>query len=188
MPTIKKMSKKKKNHNNNTPEINVVQFEVDPRIENAIYSQKDSLITITTNDSNGKPVISRFHLVYDAVEDIYNFCGSGMDRARFFATMYSFSTDFGVISIRTFLDETSHQKFREDGMSEAIPFQEMRMFKSDGKKVEQCSAAEIFLAIMIDAKTGRFHMDRYAQEEIYCDERQKVPAPIFMEQLQNIMA
>lgn len=56
------MAKKKKNNNNN-PEINVVQLEVDPRIENAIYSQKDSLITITTNDSNGKPVISRFHLV-----------------------------------------------------------------------------------------------------------------------------
>ena len=73
-------------------------------------------------------------------------------------------------------------------MSEAIPFQEIRMFKSNGKKVEQCGAAEIFLAIMIDARTGRFHMDRYAQEEIYCDERQKVPAPIFMEQLQNIMA
>ena len=171
MPTIKKMSKKKKNHNNNTPEINVVQFEVDPRIENAIYSQKDSLITITTNDGNGQPIISRFHLVYDAVEDIYNF-----------------STDFGVISIRTFLDETSYQKFRDDGMSEAIPFQEVRMFKSDGKKVEQCGAAEIFLAIMIDARTGRFHMDRYAQEEVYCDEHNKVPAPVFMEQLQNIMA
>lgn len=181
------MSKKKKN-NDNTPEINVVQLEVDPRIENAIYSQKDSLITITTNDSNGKPVISRFHLVYDAVEDIYNFCGSGMSKAQFLAVMYNFSTDFGVISIRTFLDETSHQKFREDGMSEAIPFQEIKMFKSDGKKVEQCGAAEIFLAIMIDARTGRFHMDRYAQEEIYCDEHNKVPAPIFMEQLQNIMA
>ena len=180
------MAKKKKN--NNTPEINVVQLEVDPRIENAIYSQKDSLITITTNDGNGQPIISRFHLVYDAIEDIYNFCGSGMDRARFFAAMYSFSTDFGVISIRTFLDETSHQKFREDGMSEAIPFQEIKMFKSDGKKVEQCSAAEIFLAIMIDANTGRFDMNRYAKEEIYCDEHNKVPAPIFMEQLQNIMA
>ena len=182
------MSKKKKNHNNNTPEINVVQLAVDPRIENAIYSQKDSLITITTNDGNGQSIISRFHLVYDAIEDIYNFCGSGMDRARFFATMYSFSTDFGVISIRTVLDETSHQQFRKDGMSEAIPFQEVRMFRSDGKKIEQCSAAEIFMAIMIDANTGRFDMNRYAKEEIYCDEHNKVPAPIFMEQLQNIMA
>lgn len=177
------MAKKKKN--NNTPEINVVQLEVDPRIENAIYSQKDSLITITTNDSNGKPIISRFHLVYDAIEDVYNFCGSGMSKAQFLVTMYSFSTDFGVISIRTFLDETSHQKFREDGMSEAIPFQEVRMFKSDGKKVEQCDAAEIFLAIMIDTRTGRFHMDRYAQEEIYCDEHNKVPAPIFVNYLEH---
>lgn len=179
------MAKKKKN--NNMPEINVVQLEIDPRIESAIYSQKDSLITITTNDSNGKPVISRFHLVYDAVEDVYNFCGSGMSKAHFLVTMYSFSTDFGVMTIRTFLDETSHQKFREDGMSEAIPFQEIRMFKSNGKKVEQCGAAEIFLAIIIDTRTGKFHLDRYAQEEIYCDQHNKVPAPIFMEQLQNIM-
>lgn len=62
------------------------------------------------------------------------------------------------------------------------------MFRSENKKIDQVDAAQIFLALMINANTGRFDMNRYAQEEIYCDEHNKVPAPIFMEQLQNIMA
>ena len=41
------MAKKKKN--NNTPETNDEQSNIDPRVEDAIFSKKDSLITITTN-------------------------------------------------------------------------------------------------------------------------------------------
>ena len=40
---------------------------------------------------------------------------------------------------------------------------------------------------MINAETGRFELDRYTQEEIYCDRRSKVPAAVFMEQLQKII-
>lgn len=132
--------------------------------------------------------MDQFVLHYDAQKDKYQFLGDIIAGAHFYASMFNFESNFGVVVIRTFLNKVSHHKVKDDGTSEAVSFQEIRMFKSDGKKVEQCSAAEIFLAIMIDAKTGRFHMDRYAQEEIYCDEHNKVPAPIFMEQLQNIMA
>ena len=61
------------------------------------------------------------------------------------------------------------------------------MFRSENKKIEQVDAAQIFLALMINAETGKFELERYTQEEIYCDERSKVPASIFMEQLKKII-
>ena len=180
------MPKKKKN--SNAPEVNDEQSKIDPRVEDAIFSKKDSLITITTNDVDGKLTASNFHLVYDAIEDRYNFYSDGLDKDQFFALMYKFLHYCGIITIRTFLDEISHQHYIPEGRRIAIPFQEIKMFRSEGKKIEQVDAAQIFLALMINANTGRFDMNRYAQEEIYCDEHNKVPAPIFMEQLQNIMA
>ena len=46
------MAKKKKN--SNAPDTNDEQFKIDPRVEDAIFSKKDSLITITTNSIDGK--------------------------------------------------------------------------------------------------------------------------------------
>lgn len=101
--------------------------------------------------------------------------------------MYKFLHYCGIITIRTFLDEISHQHYTPEGRSIAIPLQEIRMFRSENKKIEQVDAAQIFLALMINAETGRFELDRYTQEEIYCDERSKVPAAVFMEQLKKII-
>ena len=101
--------------------------------------------------------------------------------------MHKFLHYCGIITIRTFLDEISHQHYTPEGRSIAIPFQEIKMFRSEGKKIDQVDAAQIFLALMINAETGRFELDRYTQEEIYCDERSKVSASIFMEQLQKII-
>ena len=179
------MSKKKKN--SNAPETNDEHFEIDPRLEDAIFSKKDSLITITTNDVDGGLTASNFHLVYDAVEDRYNFYSDGLDKDQFFTLMHKFLHYCGIITIRTFLDEISHQHYTPDGRSIAIPFQEIKMFRSENKKIEQVDAAQIFLALMINAETGRFELDRYTQEEIYCDERSKVPAATFMEQLKKII-
>lgn len=76
------MAKKKKN--SNAPETNDEQFKIDPRVEDAIFSKKDSLITITTNSIDGKLTASNFHLVYDAIEDRYNFYNDGLDKDQFF--------------------------------------------------------------------------------------------------------
>ena len=156
-------------------------------LKTQFFSKKDSLITITTNSVDGKLTASNFHLVYDAIEDRYNFYNDGLDKDQFFALMYKFLHYCGIITIRTFLDEISHQHYTPECRSIAIPFQEIRMFRSENKKIEQVDAAQIFLALMINAETGRFELDRYTQEEIYCDERSKVPAATFMEQLQKII-
>lgn len=179
------MPKKKKD--SNAPKTNDKQSKLDPRVEEAIFSKKDSLITITTNAADGKLTASNFHLVYDAVEDMYNFYSDGLGKDQFFTLMHKFLHYCGIITIRTFLDEISHQHYIAEGRSIAIPFQEIRMFRSENKKIEQVDAAQIFLALMINAETGRFELDRYTQEEIYCDERSKVPAATFMEQLQKII-
>ena len=179
------MPKKKKD--SNAPKTNDKQSKLDPRLEDAIFSKKDSLITITTNSVDGKLTASNFHLVYDAIEDRYNFYNDGLDKDQFFALMHKFLHYCGIITIRTFLDEISHQHYMPDGRSIAIPFQEIRMFRSEGKKIDQVDAAQIFLALMINAETGRFELDRYTQEEIYCDERSKVPAAVLMEQLKKII-
>lgn len=107
------MSKKKKN--SNAPETNDEQFKIDPRVEDAIFSKKDSLITITTNSIDGKLTASNFHLVYDAIEDRYNFYSDGLDKDQFFALMHKFFHYCGIITIRTFLDEISHQHYTPEG-------------------------------------------------------------------------
>ena len=125
------MPKKKKD--SNAPKTNDKQSKLDPRVEEAIFSKKDSLITITTNAADGGLTASNFHLVYDAIEDRYNFYSDGMDKDQFFTLMHKFLHYCGIITIRTFLDEISHQHYTPDDRSIAIPFQEIRMFRSESE-------------------------------------------------------
>ena len=69
------------------------------------FPKKDSLITITTNSIDGKLTASNFHLVYDAIEDRYNFYNDGLDKDQFFTLMHKFLHYCGIITIRTFLGQ-----------------------------------------------------------------------------------
>ena len=174
------MPKKNKRKNRvNLPEIEVVEAKLDPRIEQAIYSKKDTLVTITADDTNGLPHMDQFVLHYDAQKDKYQFLG-------FYASIFNFESNFGVVVIRTFLDKVSHHKIKDDGTSEAVSFQEIRMFRSNGKKIEQVNAFDMFTSMVTNSATGKIELERYQQQEIYCDEFGSFPAPELMEKLKHV--
>lgn len=180
------MPKKNKRKNRvNLPEIEVVEAKLDPRIEQAIYSKKDTLITITADDTNGLPHMDQFVLHYDAQKDKYQFLGDIIAGAHFYASMFNFESNFGVVVIRTFLNKVSHHKVKDDGTSEAVSFQEIRMFRSNGKKIEQVNAFDMFTSMVTNSATGKIELERYQQQEIYCDESGSFPAPELMEKLKR---
>ena len=73
--------------------------------------------------------MDQFVLHYDAQKDKYQFLGDIIAGAHFYASMFNFESNFGVVVIRTFLDKVSHHKIKDDGTSEAVSFQEIRMFR-----------------------------------------------------------
>lgn len=99
--------------------------------------------------------------------------------------MFNFESNFGVVVIRTFLDKVSHHKVKDDGTSEAVSFQEIRMFRSNGKKIEQVNAFDMFTSMVTNSATGKIELERYQQQEIYCDESGSFPAPELMEKLKR---
>lgn len=183
------MPKKNKRQNrNDLPEIEVVEVKLNPLIEQAISSKKDSLITITADDMYGMPHADQFILHYDAEKDKYEFVGGQVSEARFYASIFNFENNFGVVVIRTFLDKVSHHKIKDDGTSKAVSFQEMRMFRSNGEKVEQVNAFEMFVSMVTNSETDKIEFERYQQQEIYCDEFGSFPAPELMEKLKHVMS
>ena len=179
------MAKKKKD--SNAPKTNDKQSKLDPRLEDAIFSKKDSLITITTNDVDGGLTASNFHLVYDAIEDRYNFYSDGLDKDQFFTLMYKFLHYCGIITIRTFLDEISHQHYTPEGRSVAIPFKEIRIFLSENGVIHSITPEEVFLSMVIDYQTQKPNWSNVDKSEIYCDEERSVPMETLKQQLAPII-
>lgn len=179
---------KKKDKNDYISEINSSGSQIDLRIQDAIFSKKDTIITMVDKKSKFLQA-EHFFISYDAENGLYKLFGDAAKEAYFFKSLFNFVNNVGVITIRTFLDEVSHQRFRSDGMSEPIFFQEVRMFSSDGKEIKQAPAFDLFMMMTTNVEKGKlkFDINKYQQQDIYCDEFGSFPAPEMLEKIKNIV-
>ena len=184
------MSKRKENLNFNfkVPKIDPNSddvFKIDHRLEKAIYSKRDTFVSFFIKDHKGKLQHPQFTIFYHPETDTYEFCNGPAAQAHFLVMVAVFMMGGGIATVRTALDEISHQKFLPNGRSMPVPFQEIRMFHSNGKKIEQVNAFDMFTSMVTNSATGKIELERYQQQEIYCDESGSFPAPELMEKLKR---
>lgn len=166
---------------------NVRTIRLDPKAEKAIYNKRDVFITFVTEGFNGQAQSNQFSITYEPDEDTYVFCDDACAKARYLAVVCQFITVGGVLTVRTFLDDISHQRFLPDGRSIAVPFQEIRMFRSNGKKTEQIDVVNLFLAMITDFNTGKIDLNLIEKNEIFCDETNRFSTEEMIEKVKDIV-
>jgi hypothetical protein len=165
---------------------NVQMLRLDPKVEKAIYNKRDAFLTFVTRDVNGQPQSNQFSIIYHPEIDTYEFCDDPTAKARFLATIYYFTMGGGVVTVRTFLDDISHQRYLPDGRSMAVPFSELRMFHSDGNKVDQVDVINVFLATITDHRTGQINLNAIDKSEFFCDEKNRFSSAEMLETLKKM--
>ena len=93
----------------------------------------------------------------------------------------------GLLRVMTALDEISHQKFLPDGRSIPVPFLEIRMFLSDGKKINQMDALDMFIKTFTDSRTGQINLDAINKSVFFCDETGCYSSEEMLEKVKNIV-
>lgn len=66
-----------------------------------------------------------------------------------------------------------------------VPFQEIRMFHSNGKKIKQFNAFDIFYSMFTDDRTGQIKLDAIDKSEIFCDEINRISSAEMLEKLKR---
>ena len=72
-----------------------------------------------------------------------------------------------------------------DGRSVAVPFIEIRTFYSDGKKINQFNALDVFMETITDSHTGQINLNAIDKSEIFCDETNRFSAAEMLEKIKN---
>lgn len=179
------MAKKKKTPNQ---DIGFQKITIDPRIEKRIFCKRMSIVTFLVHTEEGRTETCQFDVQYDTIKDDYQIGYSLVHKARFYSYMYLFNTGKrGVITIRTFLDETSHQHYTPEGRSVAIPFKEIRIFLSENGVIHSITPEQVFLSMALDYQTQKPNWDNVNKSEIYCDEERSVPMETLKRQLAPII-
>ena len=184
------MKKKKENLNFNfkVPKIDPNSddvFKVDPKLEKAIYNKRDTSVSLAIKDHKGQPQYHRFTIFYHPETDTYEFCNGASAQAHFLVMIAAFMMAGGLLRVITALDEISHQKFLPDGRSVAVPFIEIRTFYSDGKKINQFNALDVFMETITDSHTGQINLNAIDKSEIFCDETNRFSAAEMLEKIKN---
>ena len=179
------MAKKKKSLNQ---DIGFEKITIDPRIEKSIFCKKMSIVTFLVMTEEGHTETCQFDVQYDVIKDDYQIGYSLVHKARFYSYMHLFNTGKrGVITVRTFLDEISHQHYTPEGRSVAIPFKEIRIFLSENGVIHSITPEEVFLSMVIDYQTQKPNWDNVDKSEIYCNENNRVPMETLKQQLAPII-
>ena len=166
---------------------NIQMLRLDPNVEKTIYAKRDAFLTFFTRGADDQPQSNQFSILYHPEIDTYEFYGDPAAKARFLATIYHFTMGGGVLTVRTFLDDISHQRYLPDGRSLAVPFQEIRMFHSDSKKVNQIDALNVFVATITDPHTGKINLNAVEKNEIFCDQKNRFSAEDMAKQVKELM-
>ena len=167
---------------------NVQMLRLDPKVEKAIYNKRDAFITFVTRDVNRQLQNTQFSILYHPDIDTYEFCGDPTAKARFLATIYYFTMGGGVVTVRTLLDEISHQRYLPDGRSMAVPFSELRMFHSDGNKANQIDVVNLFLATITDSRTGNINLNAVDKSKFFCDEKNRFSSAEMLEKAKEMIS
>lgn len=184
------MSKRKENLNFNfkVPKIDPNSddvFKIDHRLEKAIYSKRDTSVSFFIKDHKGQLQHPRFTIFYHPETDTYEFCNGPAAQAHFLVMAAVFMMGGGIATVKTALDEISHQKFLPNGRSMPVPFQEIRMFHSNGKEIKQFNAFDIFYSMFTDDRTGQIKLDAIDKSEIFCDEINRISSAEMLEKLKR---
>ena len=184
------MKKKKENLNFNfkVPKIDPNSddvFKIDPKLEKAIYNKRDTSVSIMVKDHKGQPQYHQFTIFYRPETDTYKFCNGPAAQAHFLVMIAAFMMVGGLLRVITALDEISHQKFLPDGRSVAVPFMEIRTFYSDGKKINQFNALDVFMETITDSRTGQINLNAIDKSKIFCDETNRFSAAEMLEKIKN---
>lgn len=179
------MAKKRKSPNQ---DIGFEKITIDPRIDKSIFCKKMSIVTFLVMTEEGHTETCQFDVQYDAIKDDYQIGYSLVHKARFYSYMHLFNTGKrGVITVRTFLDEISHQHYTPEGRSVAIPFKEIRIFLSENGVIHSITPEEVFFSMVIDYQTQKPNWSNVDKSEIYCDEERSVPMETLKQQLAPII-